>query len=90
MATIYRAILSLQDYSAFRAHVPELPPTHEEWQFRHDAANLKITGGGHQALGVQIDPDKFITWVRKDKGDRTEGGLDFFAWLTHRRLSERE
>jgi hypothetical protein len=85
MARKYTAILSKENYPAFRKHVPALPPTHEEWQSESDRANGQAIGSRIHAIGVEIYPEDFLEWSRTPAGERTEHGLHRFAEVQYRK-----
>lgn len=69
MAVKFYPIIKYDDYAVFRKIISQLPDTHNEWEHHQNSENLRWTGTGHLARGIEVKPDAFRARLieRKEK-----------------------
>jgi hypothetical protein len=86
MATYPVPLIRRQDYEAFRG-IPtrNLPDTFDQWQYKHAEQAAHITGGGHIAEYIEIDPQEFADFCHATGQEASLQTIRFFAEEQFRR-----
>jgi hypothetical protein len=76
----YRAVITAENYEAFRRVLKDAPKTFDEWNHLRTKDLAYIEGGGGTVVYVDINPDEFAADCRATGAPNDMKSLDNLAF----------